>query len=339
MAGGAYDGRWLASEDNFPGTKFTNRPDIKGHYEHYEQYLKKLQESQPKVEEPKLQLWSPPSPQVTNPANIYQGYPAEPVSTYVAPPVPPSNRVQLNPPSPVPSPVPGSYDFGPSITPPVPRDEGEIRQGSPYVGGPSVREILEYGPGQKPGYMYNRNLPENYYEPTWENFLEFFDPTGVTSHDDARAAYERMRKRDASMPTFDEALDMFGVIPMFRKAKIPLRVISKIGDVSGLDRLRRIYNNYREVQKGINAADVLEDEGILKYGGGLRRWFKEEWTDVKTGEPCGRESASNSSRPYPYCRPANKVSSETPATTKHPEAKKRAKSKTGPTTRVKPITR
>ncbi len=109
--------------------------------------------------------------------------------------------------------------------------------------------------------------------------------------------------------------------------------------VSGLDRLRRIYNNYREVQKGINAADVLEDEGILKYGGGLRRWFKEEWTDVKTGEPCGRESASDSSRPYPYCRPANKVSSETPATTKHPEAKKRAKSKTGPTTRVKPITR
>jgi len=175
MAGGAYDGRWLASEDNFPGTKFTNRPDIKGHYAHYEQYLKKLQESQPKVEEPKLQLWSPPSPQVTNPANIYQGYTAEPVSTYVVPPVPPSNRVQLNPP-----------DF--------------------------------------------------------------------------------------------------------------------------------------------------------RYGGGLRRWFKEEWTDVKTGEPCGRESASDSSRPYPYCRPANKVSSKTPATTKHPEAKSRAKSKTGPT-RVKPITR
>lgn len=175
MAGGAYKGGWLASEDNFPGTKFTNRPDIKGHYAHYEQYLKKLQESQPKVEEPKPQLWSPPSPQVTNPANIYQGYPAEPVSTYVAPPVLPNNRVQLNPP-----------DF--------------------------------------------------------------------------------------------------------------------------------------------------------RYGGGLRRWFKEDWTDVKTGEPCGRKSASDSSRPYPYCRPANKVSSKTPATTKHPEAKSRAKSKTGPT-RVKPITR
>ena len=74
------------------------------------------------------------------------------------------------------------------------------------------------------------------------------------------------------------------------------------------------------------------------YGGGLRRWFKEDWTDVKTGEPCGRESASDSSRPYPYCRPANKVSSETPATIKHPEAKRRAKAKTGPN-KVTPIKR
>ena len=24
------------------------------------------------------------------------------------------------------------------------------------------------------------------------------------------------------------------------------------------------------------------------YQGGLRKWFKEDWRDVKTGKPCGR---------------------------------------------------
>lgn len=55
--------------------------------------------------------------------------------------------------------------------------------------------------------------------------------------------------------------------------------------------------------------------------GGLGKWFGEEWTDVKTGKECGRSSASDSSRPYPACRPkavASKIS------------KKEASKKTGP---------
>ena len=72
------------------------------------------------------------------------------------------------------------------------------------------------------------------------------------------------------------------------------------------------------------------------YQGGLRRWFKEEWKDVKTGKPCGRSKGED--RAYPYCRPSNKISSETPATTRHKDAKSRASQKTGPG-RVKPIKR
>ena len=55
--------------------------------------------------------------------------------------------------------------------------------------------------------------------------------------------------------------------------------------------------------------------------GGLGKWFGEEWTDVKTGEECGRSSAKGSKRPYPACRPkavASKIS------------KKEAAKKTGP---------
>lgn len=46
--------------------------------------------------------------------------------------------------------------------------------------------------------------------------------------------------------------------------------------------------------------------------GGLGKWFSEEWTDVKTGEKCGRKSAKGKTdRPYPACRPkavATKIS-------------------------------
>jgi len=47
-------------------------------------------------------------------------------------------------------------------------------------------------------------------------------------------------------------------------------------------------------------------------GASLRRWFKEEWTDVRTGKPCGRSKGE--SRGIPYCRPKKRISSETPKT-------------------------
>ena len=42
-----------------------------------------------------------------------------------------------------------------------------------------------------------------------------------------------------------------------------------------------------------------------KKGAALKKWFNEEWIDVKTGKPCGRKSAKKgkSKRPYPSCRP------------------------------------
>lgn len=47
----------------------------------------------------------------------------------------------------------------------------------------------------------------------------------------------------------------------------------------------------------------------------LRRWFKEDWKDVRTGKDCGRKSAKgDSKRPYPYCRPSKRVNSKTPKT-------------------------
>ena len=44
----------------------------------------------------------------------------------------------------------------------------------------------------------------------------------------------------------------------------------------------------------------------------LKRWFKEEWVDVRTGKPCGRKKGEK--RGTPYCRPKKRVSSKTPKT-------------------------
>tara|TARA_R110000796_G_scaffold31934_1_gene84166 strand:- start:99 stop:377 length:279 start_codon:yes stop_codon:yes gene_type:complete len=47
-------------------------------------------------------------------------------------------------------------------------------------------------------------------------------------------------------------------------------------------------------------------------GAALKRWFKEDWKDVKTGKACGRKKGDK--RGTPYCRPTKKVSSKTPKT-------------------------
>ena len=62
-----------------------------------------------------------------------------------------------------------------------------------------------------------------------------------------------------------------------------------------------------------------------KKGAALKKWFKEEWVDVKTGKPCGRKSAKKSKRPYPSCRPKAVAAKMTAA-----EKRSSAKRKTGP---------
>mgnify|MGYP003125596785 CR=1 FL=1 len=49
-----------------------------------------------------------------------------------------------------------------------------------------------------------------------------------------------------------------------------------------------------------------------KKGLALKRWFKEDWKDVRTGKACGRKKGEK--RGTPYCRPSKRVSSKTPKT-------------------------
>lgn len=47
-------------------------------------------------------------------------------------------------------------------------------------------------------------------------------------------------------------------------------------------------------------------------GAALKRWFKEDWKDVRTGKACGRQEGEE--RGTPYCRPTKRVSGKTPKT-------------------------
>ena len=49
-----------------------------------------------------------------------------------------------------------------------------------------------------------------------------------------------------------------------------------------------------------------------KKGAALKRWFKEEWKDVRTGKACGRSKGEK--RGTPYCRPTKRISKKTPKT-------------------------
>ena len=59
--------------------------------------------------------------------------------------------------------------------------------------------------------------------------------------------------------------------------------------------------------------------------GGRKKWFDEEWGDVKTGKKCGRSGKEKKKRPYPSCRPKAVAAKMTAA-----EKKSSAKRKTGP---------
>ncbi len=60
-----------------------------------------------------------------------------------------------------------------------------------------------------------------------------------------------------------------------------------------------------------------------KKGAALRRWFKEEWIDVRSGKPCGRRKGEK--RGVPYCRPKKRVSSATPKTASEMSASEKRK--------------
>ena len=74
-------------------------------------------------------------------------------------------------------------------------------------------------------------------------------------------------------------------------------------------------------------------KNVARSSGGLTRWFKENWVDIKTGKPCGRSKGEK--RGYPACRPKKRVSSKTPKTVGEMSASEKARFKRAKTSSKK----
>ena len=80
-----------------------------------------------------------------------------------------------------------------------------------------------------------------------------------------------------------------------------------------------------ESTKNVVVLIARELKNVARSSGGLTRWFKEKWVDVKTGKPCGRSKGEK--RGYPACRPSKRVSSKTPKTASEMSASEKARFK------------
>ena len=78
-------------------------------------------------------------------------------------------------------------------------------------------------------------------------------------------------------------------------------------------------------QQRENVPQRRKSKPSTRTKGGLDRWFKENWVDVKTGKPCGRSKGEK--RGYPACRPSKRVSSKTPKTVGEMTAAEKARFK------------
>jgi len=76
------------------------------------------------------------------------------------------------------------------------------------------------GPTNKMGQAMKRE------DSLMENILEFVDPTGITSYDDAYRAYQTMQAEGRSLPNFNEFVDMLGAVPLVGK-------VGKVGKAAG----------------------------------------------------------------------------------------------------------
>ena len=159
------------------------------------------------------------------------------------------------------TPISPQVALNPATPTPMVRDEGTIRQ-RPYDSMDFWRDVKTHNSQD---------------DSTFENAVEAFDPTGVSSWDDAYRAWNSMQDRGASYPNLDEAVDMLGAVPMLGKAKFTFNLAKKAQKplkYYGIE----FYNNVgRHVINSANALDALEDEtGFLdskKYGG-TKKYFE-----------------------------------------------------------------
>lgn len=107
----------------------------------------------------------------------------------------------------------------------------------------------------------------------------------------------------------------------FLNPKSEFRGGGRLLQLTGTDKLAKRFISRVGGSEYSDTSDKYADPNKDK----LKRWFDEKWVDVKTGKPCGRKDAKNSSRDYPACRPSVRINSDTPKTSKELSSEEKEK--------------
>lgn len=125
--------------------------------------------------------------------------------------------------------------------------------------------------GKRIDYNHKRRQDGGEEDSTFENFLEFVEPTGMMSWDDASRAYDQWKKSNATLPSVGQALDMFGAVPGLGK-------FGKIKYLADPDAMKAAYK-YIPWQDIVNIFDTVGDETSKakppvkkEYGGWLEQY-------------------------------------------------------------------
>jgi hypothetical protein len=110
--------------------------------------------------------------------------------------------------------------------------------------------------GKRISYNHKRSQQGGEQKSTAENILQFLDPTGVLSWDEAGKAYNEWEKSGSSLPSFTQALDMFGAVPALGK-------FGKLKYLADPKAMKAVYK-YFPWQQTLNAADTVQDEMASK---------------------------------------------------------------------------
>ena len=101
--------------------------------------------------------------------------------------------------------------------------------------------------------VYNQHLNDDSPDTVLENVLEYFDSSGIMSHDDAKEAIEGYRQSKRIVPTFNQAVDVLGAVPDFTGLKASSGPIRLATNPKLLKQLMDMINAYDSGQ------DISED--------------------------------------------------------------------------------
>ena len=152
---------------------------------------------------------------------------------------------------------------------PAKQDNTRVNMAKPLPGALNLDELKKsISPKQKSALeqlvgMYNDFVYDPRPDTIAEDVGEFFDPSGLSSHDDYRRAKNSWDKRGSTLPTFNEAVDMYGALPIIniiKKGKALATSLPK--GPSTIKKLMRLIDAY---DSGQDIAEGGELEKIAKY--------------------------------------------------------------------------